>query len=374
MRHARMMLVVMCLLGGCGPVGEPADTASDDLGPKGSGPTDTGQGLPPIDNDGVGTIRVNPDDTEAHVLQIALADGTVLDLWGQFAAPGVVRYLSNYRIQRPDGWWEAFQVDASARPTHFIDAAGYLFRVNHYRDTGEADVSYAAPDGRLVRTTIPLRDAAAEAGLLLPPGLFDGGTALPELGPIEPGIGCRWGADGLAHLCRLLPTVDLIKQLGCESILGARLLTPDGIPGSACAWPAGEGLALPANVCENNTVAIDLHCASGDDLGEPVTPIRLPTGPDTDGDGFPDNWDNCPTTPNPDQADPDQDGFGSACDNCPDTANLDQADLEGDGLGDLCDDDDDGDDVPDSEDLCPRAYDPAQTDTDGDGIGDACQT
>jgi len=37
---------------------------------------------------------------------------------------------------------------------------------------------------------------------------------------------------------------------------------------------------------------------------------------DTDGDGVPDSLDNCPTTPNPDQADADGDGVGDACDQC----------------------------------------------------------
>lgn len=39
---------------------------------------------------------------------------------------------------------------------------------------------------------------------------------------------------------------------------------------------------------------------------------------DTDGDGIPDIYDNCPTVYNPDQLDSDGDGFGDACDPCPD--------------------------------------------------------
>jgi hypothetical protein len=74
---------------------------------------------------------------------------------------------------------------------------------------------------------------------------------------------------------------------------------------------------------------------------------------DADGDGVPDDRDNCPETPNPDQADADGDGFGDACDNCPAVANPDQADADGDGVGDACDD-------------------PCGADTDGDGVGDAC--
>jgi YVTN family beta-propeller protein len=38
---------------------------------------------------------------------------------------------------------------------------------------------------------------------------------------------------------------------------------------------------------------------------------------DSDGDGIPDNLDNCPTVPNPDQRDTDGDGIGDACDPTP---------------------------------------------------------
>jgi hypothetical protein len=42
-----------------------------------------------------------------------------------------------------------------------------------------------------------------------------------------------------------------------------------------------------------------------------------PTGGDTDGDGVPDDQDNCPTVANPDQTDTDGDGLGDACDPTP---------------------------------------------------------
>jgi hypothetical protein len=38
---------------------------------------------------------------------------------------------------------------------------------------------------------------------------------------------------------------------------------------------------------------------------------------DYDKDGIDDDFDNCPTTPNPDQIDTDSDEMGDACDRCP---------------------------------------------------------
>lgn len=75
---------------------------------------------------------------------------------------------------------------------------------------------------------------------------------------------------------------------------------------------------------------------------------------DSDGDGIPDADDNCPFTPNPDQADTDGDGVGDACDNCPLIFNSNQADVDGDGVGDACDNDIDDDGIPNESDPCPR--------------------
>ena len=84
-------------------------------------------------------------------------------------------------------------------------------------------------------------------------------------------------------------------------------------------------------------------------------------GGDTDGDGICNDNDNCPTTPNADQADSENDGIGDACDNCAGSSNPSQADTDGDDIGDACDN-------------CPSTANASQADSDNDGIGDACDS
>ena len=57
---------------------------------------------------------------------------------------------------------------------------------------------------------------------------------------------------------------------------------------------------------------------------------------DQDGDGVPEDLDNCPGLFNPDQADRDHDKIGDACDLCPDYATSDNADFDHNGIGDQC--------------------------------------
>jgi len=118
-------------------------------------------------------------------------------------------------------------------------------------------------------------------------------------------------------------------------------------------------LACPSsgtNLCANvgDTITATYH----------TTDSAIIVGLDTDGDGIPDEEDNCPFDANPDQADYDGDGVGNACDNCPDVDNPDQMDMDGDGIGDVCDPDDDNDGVLDELDNCPMKKNPNQEESD----------
>jgi hypothetical protein len=93
---------------------------------------------------------------------------------------------------------------------------------------------------------------------------------------------------------------------------------------------------------------------------------------DADGDGKPDDRDNCPFASNREQNDDDGDGVGNACDNCAGSSNFQQLDSDGDGSGDACDGDRDGDGIVNLSDDCAGIPDPLQFDLDGDGQGDVC--
>ncbi|MDD5425398.1 MAG: thrombospondin type 3 repeat-containing protein, partial [candidate division Zixibacteria bacterium] len=87
--------------------------------------------------------------------------------------------------------------------------------------------------------------------------------------------------------------------------------------------------------------------------------VICPTIQDEDGDGVPDDVDNCPHKYNPLQEDTDADNVGDSCDNCIYVVNPGQEDFDADGVGDVCDN-------------CPTVPNPLQTNSDTDTLGDAC--
>jgi hypothetical protein len=138
------------------------------------------------------------------------------------------------------------------------------------------------------------------------------------------------------------------------------------------------GVRISLNVVGQGAVTYDI--AQADSFVGGVNGTQ-----DTDDDGIVDDDDNCPNTPNADQADLDHDGIGDVCDpdddndgvtdgddNCPVNANHDQLDTDHDGAGDVCDNDDDHDGISDGDDNCRLVSNENQLDTDGDHVGDAC--
>ncbi|HET8947743.1 MAG TPA: MopE-related protein, partial [Candidatus Polarisedimenticolia bacterium] len=105
--------------------------------------------------------------------------------------------------------------------------------------------------------------------------------------------------------------------------------------------------------------AVELCNGVDDDCNGLIDDVGGVTGPDPDGDGISAACDNCPTTPNPNQADADRDGIGDVCDLCPDIAGNPDEDVDGDRRGDVCDN-------------CLFNPNFDQTDSDGDGEGDVC--
>jgi GH25 family lysozyme M1 (1,4-beta-N-acetylmuramidase) len=152
------------------------------------------------------------------------------------------------------------------------------------------------------------------------------------------------------------------------------------MPGSWKAWPFWQ--TSDKGSVSGISGAVDLDVFNGS-----LAALKAFGVSDKDGDGIPDNKDDCPTIANPTQTDLDKDGKGDACDtdddgdgigdktdNCPTVANKSQLNTDKDKKGDACDDDDDNDGVLDTKDNCPLVANKSQLDTDKDGKGDACDT
>ena len=138
-------------------------------------------------------------------------------------------------------------------------------------------------------------------------------------------------------------------------------------------WTGSRGALSPIVFCTFGNGPIEFTAFAGQTYyvmigsegpgGDLVFQEQQPA--DTDGDGIGDARDNCPVTPNPEQADGTATGEGTrattAC-----RSNPNQEDGDGDGIGDACEDDD-ADGWPNSRDNCPVVANSDQRDSDGDG-------
>lgn len=119
----------------------------------------------------------------------------------------------------------------------------------------------------------------------------------------------------------------------------------------------------PGNVEEDLPITVSIKDRYGEISSHTVNvTLFVDTTTDTrdgDGDSVRDLEDNCPDTPNPDQANEDGDDWGDACDFCPYEITLVNHDSDGDGFGDECDN-------------CVYDSNPDQADSDEDGYGDIC--
>lgn len=216
------------------------------------------------------------------------------------------------------------------------------------------DIAVFRNDGRRHHRAI-LEAGVDDVALVLRGGkVLSGDAALVEA--LEPGCDLLSDVCGVdKRVCINLPREvgKSVSQLEAD-IGGLRY------PLFFCGVPENEPTCVPARTLSNDSVG-------GSNLYEGMS-----VEGDRDGDGVPDEEDNCPDVFNPirpldafAQADTDADGPGDACDPCPldahttECAAFDPNDADGDG-------------TPEIEDNCPALANPDQADADDDGKGDAC--
>jgi hypothetical protein len=101
------------------------------------------------------------------------------------------------------------------------------------------------------------------------------------------------------------------------------------------------------------------------------SPLGDACNPDLDGDGIPNEKDNCPLVPNTDQKNTTNELHALYLSDPVKYASY--KDIPVSPLGDACNPDIDGDGIPNEKDNCPTVYNPDQADVNKNGIGDACE-
>jgi large repetitive protein len=218
-----------------------------------------------------------------------------------------------------------------------------------------------------------------QAGLVADIAIFDGSTnsdhrAVIDAQPQEVALVIRggdvlYGDDALvtelaAGSCDALDVCSVAKRVCVESEIGMNLAalqadvgsqyglffcgTPDNEPSCHPERPASvngstiyDGVPSATDTDGDGIDDVDDNCP---DVFNAVRPLDDGVQADFDGDGVGDVCDPCPIDADttvcstPDPGDVDGDGEPNATDNCPNTPNGDQADGDSDGRGDVCDD------------------------------------
>ncbi len=289
-----------------------------------------------------------------------------------FLAEGTAPYFSI--------WDLADKLNPECITRVFVPNAGYVHNV------------WPTPDGRFAVTT---EETSTKTVKIWNIEDFDNIQLVAEyLGPS--GLAHNAHIEGdklyLSHYESGVRVLDLSAP-NCPDVLAAFDTYPEGenasFDGCWGIYPhAGDSIIYASNI-DGRFSILELR----------PNPAYVDNRPDSDGDGLPDECDNCLSTPNADQVDGDNDGIGDVCDvcptdpnndfdgdglcaeedNCPFAYNPDQTDTDGDGKADACDNcpldpdnDADGDGICASDDNCPELFNTEQHDSDGDGIGNGC--
>jgi hypothetical protein len=244
---------------------------------------------------------------------------------------------------------------------------------------------YGLASQLLASVTVLISDLSQPAPSPLEP-LALAATAAERLNPGEPFIGFSAEVFGVPHTSENIQFISWKVDAATHELQELTLVSQVG--SDICPNTSGE-------VCSEITIENGVFEAEGQTCEggscDPFTPIRAAAtyvavaADDQDGDGVPDDADNCPLEPNADQTDTDGDDQGDACDldddndmvddgadNCPLVPNLDQADFDDDGQGDACDLDGDGDGINDASDRCLDTTPGEVADADGCAIAQLC--